>query len=188
MKPSKRFPARLRAIKREAVHWIFCVGNARFARAFAALKNRVGRWRQSPSIRINRNLRYPGKETVMQFGTKLSIATALLAVCSLTSSASGQDAYGSGPQLFANQYTQGASSQAAQMYLAPQPVPAWVGHTYYTYQPFYPHEMMYRHTDRFHNYYDQGRGLNTTRVHYSSAPIHSAVRGFMSSFSLPRRY
>lgn len=89
--------------------------------------------------------------------------------------------------LFANQYTQGYANQAtAQMYLSPVPVPAWVGHTYYTYQPLNPHEMMYRHNERFHSYYDNGQGLNRTGVHYYSPPVRTAVHGIFKSLSLPR--
>ncbi len=95
------------------------------------------------------------------------LGSAVLTLLSLTNSASAQD-YTNAPQLFANQYTQGYANQAtAQMYVAPVPVPEFVGHTYYTYQPLYPHEMMYRHTHRYHSYYDGGRGLNSTRVRYS---------------------
>ncbi|MEM7477178.1 MAG: hypothetical protein AAF483_19520 [Planctomycetota bacterium] len=122
----------------------------------------------------------------MQFGTKLTLAAALLAFCSLTSSANAQQ-YGNGPQLFANQYSNGANQATAQMYLSPVPVPAWVGHTYYTYQPLYPHHYMHPHSDRFHNYYDGGRGLNRTRVHYSTAPLRTAIQSFWSSGLIPRR-
>lgn len=123
----------------------------------------------------------------MQFGSKLSAALAVLALCSLVSSANGQEIVGSGPQLFANQYTQGGANQAtAQMYVAPVPVPPWVGHTYYTYQPLYPHHMTYPHSHRYHNYYDAGRGLDRTRVHYSIAPIHSSLQGVFNAISLPR--
>ena len=83
------------------------------------------------------------------------------------------------PDLFYNFYTQGAANSAnAQMYVAPVPVPPNVGHTYLTYQPFYPHEFLYPHTDKFHNYYDNGRGMNRTRVQYSTSPVHSAVKNF----------
>ncbi len=109
-----------------------------------------------------------------------------VAVLGWTCSASAQD-YANAPQLFANQYTQGYANQAtAQMYVAPVPVPEWVGHTYYTYQPLYPHEMMYTHTRRYHSYYDGGRGLNSTKVHYSPSlggMMHSALG---NKFSLPR--
>ncbi|TWU01931.1 hypothetical protein [Neorhodopirellula pilleata] len=83
------------------------------------------------------------------------------------------------PDLFYNFYTQGpANSANAQMYVAPVPVPPNVGHTYLTYQPFYPHEFLYPHTDKFHNYYDNGRGMNRTKVQYSTSPVHSAVKNF----------
>lgn len=123
----------------------------------------------------------------MQFVSlrKLSVLLpgALLAVMLLASSASAQ-----GPQLFSNQYTQGMSNQAtAQMYMAPVPVPAWVGHTYYTYQPLYPHELMQSpHARRYHSYYDYGRGLDRTRVSYRTSAQYQ-LRGLMNSFSLPRR-
>ncbi|MFK7735587.1 MAG: hypothetical protein AB8B50_06155 [Pirellulaceae bacterium] len=123
----------------------------------------------------------------MLFRTKLSLA-AILLTCGLAGSANAQEfVVGNGPQLFANQYTQGMANQAtAQMYVAPVPVPPWVGHTYYTYQPFYPHEMMYGHSRRYHNYYDNGNGMNRTRVHYSTAPVQTAVRGMFKGISLPR--
>jgi hypothetical protein len=89
--------------------------------------------------------------------------------------------------LFANQYTQGNANQAtAQMYVAPVPVPELVGHTYYTYQPLYPHEMMYWHNRRYHSYYDNGRGLNRTGVHYYAPPVRTAVHGLFNTLSLPR--
>ena len=109
---------------------------------------------------------------------------AALLVLGLTSSASAQD-NSNAPQLFANQYTQGYANQAtAEMYVAPVPTPAWVGHTYYTYQPLYPHEMMYAHTHRYHSYYDGGRGLNSTKVHYGPS-ISSVLRGKFGSI-IPR--
>jgi len=100
-----------------------------------------------------------------------------LAVLGWTQPAAAQDYYANAPQLFANQYTQGYANQAtAEMYVAPVPTPAWVGHTYYTYQPLYPHEMMYTHHRRYHSYYDNGRGLNSTRVRYSPS-----LQGIVSS-------
>ncbi|MFG0289526.1 MAG: hypothetical protein ACF8CQ_15205 [Rhodopirellula sp. JB044] len=92
------------------------------------------------------------------------------------------------PDLFYNFYTQGGANSAnAQMYVAPVPTPPHVGHTFYTYQPFYPHEMLYKHKDRFHNYYDGGRGMNRTRVTYSYPPVHTAVQNFYwNVLRLPR--
>jgi len=37
----------------------------------------------------------------------------------------------------------------AQLYVAPRPVPPRVGHTWYTYPPFLPHEFLYKHHRRY---------------------------------------
>jgi hypothetical protein len=69
------------------------------------------------------------------------------------------------PDLFANYYVPpNCGGVGAQMYVAPLPVPPLVGHTYYTYQPLMPHEMMYKHHRRYHRYYNEGRGLTRTSV------------------------
>jgi hypothetical protein len=90
--------------------------------------------------------------------------------------------------LFYNYYTQGnANSANAQMYLSPIPVPPNVGHTFYTYQPFYPHHMLYWHKDRYHNYYDGGRGMNRTRAVYYAPPVRTAVQNlYWNYLRLPR--
>ncbi len=92
------------------------------------------------------------------------------------------------PDLFYNYFTQGYANQVnAQMYLSPVPVPPNVGHTFFTYQPFYPHHMMYPHKDRFHRYYDNGRGMNRTRAVYYSPPVRQAASNFYWNFlRLPR--
>ena len=83
------------------------------------------------------------------------------------------------PDLFYNYFTQGYNNQAnAQMYLSPMPIPPNVGHTFYTYQPFYPHHMMYAHKDRYHKYYDNGRGMNRTRASYYYPPVKTAISNF----------
>ena len=118
----------------------------------------------------------------------LAVAAVVAASFAAANGASAQE-YGNGhvSPLFANQYTQGGANQAtAQMYVAPVPVPPWVGHTDHTYQPFYPHEMMYWHGDRYHNYYDNGRGLNRTSVHYYSPPVRTVVHGIFNSVSIAR--
>ncbi|HBE66852.1 MAG TPA: hypothetical protein DDW52_01755 [Planctomycetaceae bacterium] len=123
----------------------------------------------------------------MRLGSKL-IALAVFAIgASAVSNAQAQQYVSVGQQLFANQYTQGYANQAtAQMYVSPVPVPQWVGHTYITYEPLYPHQFMYSHTDRYHSYYDGGRGLNSTKVHYSTSPFRSSVKGLWKHMSLPR--
>ncbi|WP_436714793.1 hypothetical protein U8335_18125 [Roseiconus lacunae] len=90
--------------------------------------------------------------------------------------------------LFYNYYSQGNCNSAnAQMYVSPLPVPQFVGNTYFTYQPFYPHEMMYKHKDRYHNHYDNGRGLNRTKVKYSYPPVRTAVENlYWNKLRLPR--
>ena len=92
------------------------------------------------------------------------------------------------PDLFYNYYSQGNCNQAnAQMYVSPLPVPHFVGHTFFTYQPFYPDEMMYWHKDRYHNFYDNGRGLNRTKVRYSGPPVRTAMENFYwNKLRLPR--
>ena len=92
------------------------------------------------------------------------------------------------PDLFYNYYTQGnCNATNAQMYLAPGPVPANVGHTFYTYQPFMPQEMLYWHKDRFHNYYDGGRGMNHTKVHYFAPPVRQAASNlYWNHIRIPR--
>ena len=92
------------------------------------------------------------------------------------------------PDLFYNFYTQGRANRTnAQMYLSPVPVPPNVGHTFNTYQPFYPHHMLYWHKDRYHNYYDNGRGMNRTRAVYYSPPVRQAVSNFYWNYlRIPR--
>ena len=84
----------------------------------------------------------------------MSVALAAL-FCGAVASAQAQD--GQTPlaaNLFYNYYTQGAANQVnAQMYLAPRPVPAYVGHSYYTYQPLMPHEHMYTHSRNYYKWY-----------------------------------
>lgn len=71
------------------------------------------------------------------------------------------------PDLFYNFYqAPNCGGVGAQMYLAPGPVPPHVGYTYYTYQPFMPHELLYKHKRVYHRYYDEGRGLTRTSVRW----------------------
>lgn len=92
------------------------------------------------------------------------------------------------PDLFYNYFTQGNCNRTnAQMYLSPVPVPPNVGHTFTTYQPFYPHEYLYWHKNRFHNYYDNGRGMNRTRAVYYAPPVRTAISNFYwNKIRLPR--
>ncbi|MCA9178851.1 MAG: hypothetical protein KDB14_30520 [Planctomycetales bacterium] len=90
------------------------------------------------------------------------------------------------PDLFYNFWAgPNCDGVAAQLYLAPHPVPAYVGHTFYTYQPLMPHEMLYTHGRRYHRYYDEGRGLNRTSVMWTKSPGYMA-RNIVGHFSIPR--
>lgn len=92
------------------------------------------------------------------------------------------------PDLFYNYYSQGNCNSAnAQMYISPLPVPQFVGHTFNTYQPFYPHEYMYWHKNRYHNFYDNGRGMNRTRALYYAPPVRTAAKNlYWNKLRLPR--
>ncbi|TWT73585.1 hypothetical protein Pla123a_39210 [Posidoniimonas polymericola] len=70
--------------------------------------------------------------------------------------------------LFYNYYVgPGPSGAAAQLYVSPLPVPEHVGHTYNTYQPFYPHEYMYGHQRAYYSH-QPGAGWTRTNVRYNT--------------------
>ncbi len=108
-------------------------------------------------------------------------ATAMIAVWSVSAATvSAQFGEGNSPNnLFSQYYTQpGASQVTAGAYNAPHWVPSHVGHTYYTYQPLMPHEMMYQHSRNYYNYYNTGgyygspNALNKTTVRWQSGSNH----------------
>lgn len=91
------------------------------------------------------------------------------------------------PDLFYNFYVpNNCGGVPAQLYLAPRPVPAHVGHTYYTYQPLLPHEFMYPHYRTYRNYYDGGRGVTRAKAVWYSNPLTVALKGVRSAVELPR--
>jgi hypothetical protein len=111
----------------------------------------------------------------------LMFATVAVAVLSIAAApVSAQFGEGNSPNnLFSQYYTQpGASQVQAGMYPAPHYVPENVGHTYYTYQPLMPHEMMYQHSRNYYNYYNTGGyyggydALNKTQVRWQSGTNH----------------
>lgn len=59
------------------------------------------------------------------------------------------------------------SGAAAGMYVSPLPAPAHVGHTYTTYQPLMPHEMLYGHQRSYHTHHP-GAGWTRTNVRYKA--------------------
>jgi hypothetical protein len=71
--------------------------------------------------------------------------------------------------LFYNYYAQPGPfyGTPSSMYVCPQPVPPRTGWTYVTYQPFMPHEYMYKH-DRSYYTYNQGAGWTRTNVRYGT--------------------
>jgi hypothetical protein len=95
---------------------------------------------------------------------------------------------GQGTQpLFDNYFTRGnANSAEAALYMSPIGVPGWVGHTYNTYQPLYPHQFLYHHHDSYHSYYDQGQGLNRTHAKYYAPPVRTAGKKFYKMIEIPR--
>jgi len=69
--------------------------------------------------------------------------------------------------LFYNYYADPGvcGTAAAELYISPQPAPPFVGHTYVTYQPLLPHEMLYQHKRTYWSHPWSG-GWTRTRVHY----------------------
>lgn len=105
----------------------------------------------------------------------------------------GMDSYanllGKGTQpLFDNYFTHGhANSAEAGLYVSPSSgIPGWIGHTYNTYQPLYPHQFLYEHHDRYHSYYDGGRGLNRTHASYYAPPVRTAAKRAYKILEIPR--
>jgi hypothetical protein len=95
----------------------------------------------------------------------LLASLALSCVWSLTGASTAQAAH---PDLFYNFYngpTAYGSGAPVQLYVAPRPTPALVGHTYITYQPLMPHEFMYCHKRSYYKYYRHG-GYTTAHVCY----------------------
>ncbi len=90
------------------------------------------------------------------------------------------------PDVFYNLYTPNNFGEAAAAYPAPLPTPNLVGHTYYTYQPFMPHEFLYHHHRTYHQYYNNGMGLNRTSVHWYGTPLRTAAKSVGDFFTLPR--
>jgi hypothetical protein len=71
--------------------------------------------------------------------------------------------------LFYNYYANPGpyNGAAAEMYVAPRPVPPFVGHTWVTYQPLMPHEFLYKHQRSYYTY-NRGAGWRRTNVRYGT--------------------
>ena len=91
------------------------------------------------------------------------------------------------PNLFYNFYApEECGGLPATMYVAPQPVPASVGHTYITYQPMMPHEMLYPHHRSYYRYYDGGRGMTRAHVRYYRSPFSAQIQSVKSRLKIAR--
>jgi hypothetical protein len=118
---------------------------------------------------------------------KLCLAMVALAAVSLAASTSraqwlpgeqpGWDgkrhvSYQQQKDLFYNYYAQPGpyNGAAAGMYTCPRPVPPFVGQTWVTYQPWMPHEFMYRH-ERSYYTYNEGAGWRRTNVRYGTGGL-----------------
>lgn len=124
---------------------------------------------------------------VRKFFFRLFQIGAAVAVLTIAAApAAAQFGQGNSPNnLFSQYYTQpGASMTQAGMYPAPHYVPENVGHTYNTYQPLMPHEMMYQHSRNYYNYYNTGGyyggadALNKTQVRWQAGANHMGPMPF----------
>lgn len=120
------------------------------------------------------------------------LATAVIAVLSVSGApVSAQFGEGNSPNNLFSQYSTqpGASMTQAGMYPAPHYVPQNVGHSYNTYQPLMPHEMMYQHSRNYYNYYNTGGyyggydALNKTQVRWQSGTNHMGPLPFSGGFA-----
>ena len=91
------------------------------------------------------------------------VVAAVSTMCSAPAEAANRRAAG---DLFYNYYVPpgDAGDVGAQMYLSPRPTPPLVGHTYVTYQPLMPHELLYKHRRTYTRMHPNGR---TTRTRVS---------------------
>ena len=105
--------------------------------------------------------------------TALALVAVGFAAASFASTARAEEglwkrhiSYQNKQDLFYNNYKHPApSGSTPAMYISPRPVPAHVGHTYTTYQPYMPHEYMYKHT-RSHYAHAPGAGWSRSKVRY----------------------
>jgi len=84
------------------------------------------------------------------------------------------------PDLFYNFYTQRRGLiRHAQMYTPPVPVPPHFGQRSNG-TPFQTRTRCFnKHTDKFHNYYDGGRGMNRASSILRIPPVKTAVSNFL---------
>lgn len=91
------------------------------------------------------------------------------------------------PDLFYNFYVpNNCGGVPAAMYVAPLPVPENVGQTYFTYQPLMPHEFTYPHYRTYRKVYDEGRGIDRTKVVWYSNPVATVLKDVRCALKIPR--
>ena len=66
----------------------------------------------------------------------------------------------------------------AQMYICPRPTPPLVGHTYITYQPLAPSEMLYHHSRTYVTSHPYG-APTVTHVHWGGDNLAHSVKDFL---------
>ncbi|MEM9943722.1 MAG: hypothetical protein AAF939_19320 [Planctomycetota bacterium] len=111
----------------------------------------------------------------------IAITACLLAV----SPAQAQVGYGNSANNLFSQYTTSNGNVTAGMYPAPHPAPYLGAHTYYTYQPLMPHEMMYPHVRNYYNYTQGGYYGATTALNKTSVRWYSGAN-FMGNLPFSR--
>ena len=92
----------------------------------------------------------------------------------------------SSPDVFHNFYQPGNGGSPAGAFPAPFPTPHRIGHQYTTYQPFMPNEWLYMHHRTYHQSYNQGMGLNRTKVHWYGTPLRTDLLTLRKFFSKAR--
>ena len=112
-----------------------------------------------------------GTHPIRPMGLVLPIFTiiVLLGVAAVPTAFAGKYRLSRGDDLFYNYYVGPAilgGGIPAQMYPTPVPTPPLVGHTYITYQPFMPHEMMYKHQRTYTRTHPDGSATRTKVVWY----------------------
>ncbi len=90
------------------------------------------------------------------------------------------------PDVFYNFYVPGNGGSPAAALPAPYPTPPIVGHSYYTYQPLMPNEMLYMHHRTYHQSYNAGMGLNRTKVRWYGTPVRTAAHSLWNSLHWAR--
>ena len=101
--------------------------------------------------------------------TSIRWALAALLMASAVGLANGRAARAA--DLFYNYYAPGVNGgPPAQLYISPRPTPPLVGHTYITYQPLVPHEMLYPHKRTYYRCDSAHRlPVNRTTVRWGGA-------------------